>query len=98
MTARQHLDPLWRYHPLTRAAAIEHASRAKKPARLLCPANDKDGHVVDCICQPSDDLVAEVWQGQARMAAARRAAGVSLSALDLQALDRYPDPEMTCRS
>lgn len=30
------------------------------------------------------------WQGKARMAAARRVAGKTLSAYDRQALDRYP--------
>lgn len=37
---------------------------------------------------PADERLC--WQGLARMAAARRAAGVKLSALDRQALDRYP--------
>lgn len=34
----------------------------------------------------------EGWQGLARMALARRAAGLDLAPLDLEALDMYPDP------
>lgn len=32
------------------------------------------------------------WQGLARQALARQAAGVPLTALDVEALDMYPDP------
>ena len=34
----------------------------------------------------------EGWQGRARMAAARRAAGLDLNDLDLEALAMWPDP------
>lgn len=34
----------------------------------------------------------EGWQGLARMATARRAAGLDLTTLDREALDMYPDP------
>ena len=33
------------------------------------------------------------WQGRARMAAARRYAGVPLDAVDREALRRHPQPE-----
>lgn len=38
------------------------------------------------------ELVADAWGARARMADARRAAGVELDDIDEQALARYPDP------
>lgn len=37
------------------------------------------------------------WEGAARMAAARRAAGVPLAAYDRDALDRHPEPRSSFR-
>jgi hypothetical protein len=79
-----------RFHPVTRAKSLAHTRD-----RLSCPANDQDGHVADCTCEPSTAQLEAEWQGQARMAKARRDAGARLTAVDLQALDRYPDPLMT---
>lgn len=75
--------------PDLRARSAAHAALASKPARLLCPANESR-HVADCTCRPTSEQTADEWSGQARMARARKAAGVRLTALDLQALDRYP--------
>jgi hypothetical protein len=79
-----------RFHPEVMARDLEHARR-----RHACPANGKDGDAADCTCEPPAELVDQEWQGAARMAFARKAAGGLLSAIDLQALDRYPDPTMT---
>jgi len=86
------LSPLALFHPLTIARSLAHRDKARQ---VSCPADGPNGHVADCRCGPPEDVLAEVWQGAARMAKARRDAGVVLSAIDLQALDRYPDPPMT---
>jgi hypothetical protein len=77
------------FHPDNIARNLAHRALTG-PQRLLCPANEKDGTVDDCRCQPDPETLEGVWQGAARMACARRAAGLSLSAIDRQALDRYP--------
>lgn len=76
---------LGRFHPVTEARSRAHARNQGS-----CPANGRDGNVADCSCEPTEQELAEEWSGRARMAAARRAAGMSLSAIDRQALDRYP--------
>lgn len=86
---KRHLDPIWRNHPETKARARAHAANHGP-----CPANGKDGSVDRCTCEPTAEQLADEWLGAARMAKARQLAGVSLSALDLQALDRNPDPVM----
>jgi len=89
---RVDMSPLYLFHPQTIAKHLTHRDRSR---RVSCPADGKDGDVADCRCDPPDDVLAEVWQGAARMAKARQAAGASLTAIDRQALDRYPDPQMT---
>jgi hypothetical protein len=58
--------------------------------RPRCPAN-ASSDVADCTCEPTPGDLAGVWQGAARMARARRTAGLPLSADDRRALDRYPE-------
>jgi hypothetical protein len=89
---RPDTSALYLFHPQTIAKHLTHSDRSR---RVSCPADGKNGDVADCRCAPPDDVAAEVWQGAARMARARRDAGASLSAIDRQALDRYPDPQMT---
>ena len=43
-----------------------------------------------------DEWTPEHWAGRARMAAARRHAGIELDPVDRQALARYPDPPPSC--
>lgn len=47
-----------------------------------------------CDCQPDPEDLAQVWAGRARMAAARRAAGVALDDVDLEALQRRERGEL----
>lgn len=42
----------------------------------------------------ADGDVAIEWEGRARVAAARRAAGSPLDALDMEALERHPTPRL----
>jgi hypothetical protein len=62
--------------------------RAHRDGDQVCPAR-KDAQAA-CTCKPDPADLAAVWQGRARMAAARRQARVMLDAVDRQALDRYP--------
>jgi hypothetical protein len=67
------------FHPDTVAATRAHQRNCGGRTHLAgetCPA------------QPDPDDVAGIWAGWARMAAARRAAGVPLDDLDRQALAR----------
>lgn len=43
-------------------------------------------------CRSREDWTADEWEGKARMAAARSAAGLELGALDVEALRRFPTP------
>jgi hypothetical protein len=81
-----------RFHPEVIARDLEHRRRGRTER---CAAEGKDSDAADCTCEPSAEALDEVWQGAARMAKARKDADVSLSAIDLQALDRYPNPTMT---
>lgn len=81
-----------RFHPEVIARDLEHRRKGRD---VSCPADGKDGDSADCTCEPSAAVLEECWQGAARMAYARKAAGLSLSAIDLQALDRTPNPVMT---
>lgn len=75
------LDP---FHPATIARARRHADRGGRPR---CAADGKAGRDAVCTCEPDPATLAECWAGRARMARARRAAGVELDAVDRQALD-----------
>jgi hypothetical protein len=71
------------FHPDTIAATRahqHHCGTRAHPTGETCPA------------QPDPADVAGIWAGRARMAAARRAAGVPLDDLDRQALVRLDDP------
>lgn len=86
----QDLSPLALFHPDTRARDMAHRDRPRVERMASCPADGKGGHVDDCTCEPDPAVLEDLWRGVARMANARRDAGVSLSALDRQALDRHP--------
>jgi hypothetical protein len=62
-----------------------------KPARPVPEGHERTPVDLTDRFRPETD---DDWEGKARMAKARQAAGASLSAVDLQALDRYPDPPM----
>lgn len=74
----QPLEVAGRTHPdtIARARAHDRTCPARHPESEACPAQ------VD-----AEDL-AELWDGRARMAAARGAAGVPLDDIDLEALAR----------
>lgn len=46
-------------------------------------------------CRVEDEWGTEDWEGAARMAFARRGAGIELNDVDERALARFPNPEMT---
>lgn len=72
-----------------RVIARSRAHFARRPGTSSpCPAATLGAD--HCTCEPTPEDLADVWQGRARMAAARRAAGARLDAYDRQALDRYP--------
>jgi hypothetical protein len=68
------------FHPDTIAAARAHHRDCRGPHRTGEP----------CPAQPGPVELAEIRAGRARTAAARRAAGVPLDALDVEALGRSP--------
>jgi hypothetical protein len=78
-------DPYLWAHPEHTARHLAHQARH----RGAC-ANDSD-RAQPCDCPPAPGLLAALWAGKARMAAARAAAGVPLNDLDRQALDRGAD-------
>jgi hypothetical protein len=82
-------EPVKRSHPEVIARDREHRRRGRT---TRCPADGKEANVADCACEPPADDLEACWQGAARMARARRDADEALSAIDLQALDRYPNP------
>lgn len=84
------LTPL-QFHPESIARWREHRRRGRTDP---CPADGKDGDEADCTCRPPAADLEACWLGAAQVAKARRDAGGSLSAIDLQALDRYPNPTM----
>jgi hypothetical protein len=68
------------FHPETIAATRAH--RRDCGGRTHPPGDE-------CPARPDPDEVAGIWAGRARMAAARRAAGVPLDDIDSQALARH---------
>lgn len=79
------------FHPEAIARARAHAAargscpgRSARPATKRRPAQPAE----PCTCTPDPTDLVAVWAGRARMARARRAAGVTLDALDVEALDR----------
>lgn len=88
------------FHPETIARYREHTRpRSKHPypenrfavdrlrPRPPCPADDPRAlPSTPCTCAPDPDDLAEVWAGRARMARARADVGLSLTALDRQAI------------
>ena len=79
-------DPFLWAHPEHTAGHLAHQARR----RGVC-SNDND-RAQPCDCPPAPALLAGLWDGKARMAAARRAAGRPLADLDHQALARVDDP------
>jgi len=75
---------LWA-HPEHTARHIAHQAR-----RLGSCASDSD-RAQPCDCPPSPAVLADLWAGKARMAAACAAAGLPLDDLDRQALDHGAD-------
>lgn len=73
-------DPYLWAHPEHTARHIAH--RAHQHGSC---ANDSD-RTQPCDCPPLPAVVADLWAGKARMAAARAAAGVPLNDLDREAL------------
>jgi hypothetical protein len=74
-------DPYRWAHPEHTARHIAHQARR----RGSC---SKDSNRTQpCDCPPLPTVLADLWAGKARMAAARAAAGLPLNDLDRQALD-----------
>lgn len=72
-----------RFHPETIARDRAHTRRPPG----TCASDDKtDPGSCDCVPDPAD--LEQVWAGRARMARARKAAGVPLDDTDRQALNR----------
>lgn len=74
--------------PVTVAREATHSDRYRRGAMCTAGAKSPDR----CTCTPDPEVERQTWWHLARMAAARRASGRSLSADDRRALDRYPQP------
>jgi hypothetical protein len=78
---RPPLDLSGQFHPRAIAATRAHQ---RTPT---CPARKSKGRE-PCTCVPDPVDIAEIWAGRARMARARRAAGIPLDRLDHEAIRR----------
>jgi hypothetical protein len=74
-------DPYLWAHPQRIARHLAHRGRQSGSC-----ANDTE-RTQPCDCPPHPAVLADLWEGKARMAAARTAAGLPLDDLDRQALD-----------
>jgi len=74
-------DPYLWAHPERIARDLAHREHPSGSC-----SNDTD-RAQPCDCPPLQAVLADVWEGKARMAAARAAAGLPLNDLDRQALD-----------
>lgn len=63
------------------------------PSKTMHPrGNPNDCPACGTIGGHTPEVAAECWQGRARMAKAKRDTGGALSALEIMALDKFPDP------
>lgn len=77
------------YAPGSLAAELAAFRRAHRCIDEHCRLCNRDLPPYDALRRPVSDVE---WEDRARMAAARRAAGLRLGPVDLEALDRHPTP------
>lgn len=84
-----HVDMAALFHPETIARTRAHADPDTRTLHRCATRDDPDAA---CDCPPHLGQLDNVWAGRARMAAARRDAGMPLDQADRHALTRTENP------